>query len=208
LLCWSLSLSVIVLGAMFKQLLVDPMLKHGVLPLAMATMALTILMKEAVKEFYSAEAYPFPSLLPDAHITILGSNVSLQHIGIIAVAMLALWALTLLLDKTSLGRQMQATAQNPTVARILGIPVERMILYTFLINAVRWWRWPRCWSRRSISPNSRRRDAGHGGLHRGDRRRLQPAQGRGGRRLLLGVLDNLAAGYVSTPIAGRCRCSC
>ena len=30
---------------------------------------------------------------------------------------------------------MQATAQNPTVARILGIPVERMILYTFLINA-------------------------------------------------------------------------
>jgi branched-chain amino acid transport system permease protein len=30
---------------------------------------------------------------------------------------------------------MQATAQNPTVARILGIPVDRMILYTFLINA-------------------------------------------------------------------------
>jgi branched-chain amino acid transport system permease protein len=30
---------------------------------------------------------------------------------------------------------MQATAQNPTVARILGIPVGRMILYTFLINA-------------------------------------------------------------------------
>ena len=30
---------------------------------------------------------------------------------------------------------MQATAQNPTVARLLGIPVERMILYTFLINA-------------------------------------------------------------------------
>ena len=30
---------------------------------------------------------------------------------------------------------MQATAQNPTVARILGVRVERMILYTFLINA-------------------------------------------------------------------------
>jgi branched-chain amino acid transport system permease protein len=30
---------------------------------------------------------------------------------------------------------MQATAQNPTVARILGVPVERMILYTFFINA-------------------------------------------------------------------------
>ena len=31
---------------------------------------------------------------------------------------------------------MQATAQNPTLARILGIPVQRMVLYTFLLNAV------------------------------------------------------------------------
>ena len=31
---------------------------------------------------------------------------------------------------------MQATAQNPTLAQILGIPVRRMVLYTFLINAV------------------------------------------------------------------------
>ena len=30
---------------------------------------------------------------------------------------------------------MQATAQNPGVARILGIDVDRMILYTFVINA-------------------------------------------------------------------------
>jgi branched-chain amino acid transport system permease protein len=41
-----------------------------------------------------------------------------------------------LLNKTRLGRSMQATAQNPTLARILGIPVQRMVLYTFLINAV------------------------------------------------------------------------
>jgi branched-chain amino acid transport system permease protein len=36
---------------------------------------------------------------------------------------------------TRLGRQMQATAQNPDVARILGVPVEQMVLLTFLINA-------------------------------------------------------------------------
>ncbi|MGH8648917.1 MAG: branched-chain amino acid ABC transporter permease, partial [Burkholderiales bacterium] len=38
-------------------------------------------------------------------------------------------------NATRTGRRMQATAQNPGLARILGIPVERMILYTFLINA-------------------------------------------------------------------------
>ena len=31
---------------------------------------------------------------------------------------------------------MQATAQNPAVAEILGVNTKRMVLYTFLINAV------------------------------------------------------------------------
>lgn len=128
-------LSMLVLGLMFKRWLVDPMLRHGVLPLAIATMALALFLKESVKDFYSAEAFPFPSLIPATTIDIAGVGVSLQHIGIIAVALAALAALTFLLEKTSIGRQMQATAQNRDVARILGIPVEKMILYTFLINA-------------------------------------------------------------------------
>lgn len=129
------ALSMLILGLMFKRLLVDPMLRHGVLPLAMATMALALFLKESVKDFYSAEAYPFPSLLPATTLDMFGVPVSLQHIGIIVVALLALTALHVLLEKTQIGRQMQATAQNRDVARILGVPVERMILYTFLINA-------------------------------------------------------------------------
>jgi branched-chain amino acid transport system permease protein len=38
-------------------------------------------------------------------------------------------------SQTRLGRQMQASAQNPSVALILGIPVAQMVLLTFVINA-------------------------------------------------------------------------
>src|SRR5215204_2267846 len=109
------------------------MLRHGVLPLAIATMALSVFMREAVKEFFTAEAQPFPSIVPATNVDILGAVVSLQNIGALGVA--AALALQYLLTRTSVGHQMQATAQNPTVARILGVPVDRMILYTFLINA-------------------------------------------------------------------------
>ena len=128
-------LSMLLLGLGFKLLLVDPMLRHGVLPLAIATMALSLGLKEAVKQFYSAEASPFPSIVPAGEVTILGSVLSLQSIGVLAVAILAVVALNALLTRTSIGHQMQAAAQNPTVARIIGVPVERMILLTFLINA-------------------------------------------------------------------------
>jgi len=130
-----IAISVAVLGAAFKHLLVDPMLRHGTLPLAIATMALTLFLKEAVKTLYSAEASPFPSPVPAIDIHVLGVGVSLQSLGIMLVAVAAVLLLNAFISGTRLGRQMQATAQNPTVARILGVPVERMILYTFLLNA-------------------------------------------------------------------------
>jgi branched-chain amino acid transport system permease protein len=128
-------LSVLILGLMFKKLLVDPMIKHGVLPLVIATIALGLLLKESVKEFYSAEAQAFPPLAEDVTIFIAGAAVSAQSLIVLAVAIAAVALLQLFLARTRTGRCMQATAQNPAVARILGIPVERMILYTFLINA-------------------------------------------------------------------------
>ena len=121
--------SAVVLGVLFKRLLVDPMLRHGVLPLAIATMALALFLKEAVKDFYSAEAQPFPPLGADINISIFGAAVALQSLIVVAIAIVAVLALQLFLTRTQTGRRMQATAQNPAVARILGIPVERMILF-------------------------------------------------------------------------------
>jgi branched-chain amino acid transport system permease protein len=128
--------AVLVLGLLFKVLIVDPMLKYGVLPLVISTIALSLFLKESAKDFYSSQAQPFPALVPATDIRVLGAVVSAQSLAILAVAIAAVVALHLLLNKTRLGRSMQAAAQNPTLARILGIPVQRMVLYTFLINAV------------------------------------------------------------------------
>ncbi len=127
--------SAIVLGYLFKRLMVDPMLRHGVLPLVIATIGLAIFFKEAVREFYGADAQPFPPLLAAADVSVLGVAFALQSLVVLAISIAAVVALQLFLSRTRTGRCMQATAQNPTVARLLGIPVERMILYTFLINA-------------------------------------------------------------------------
>jgi branched-chain amino acid transport system permease protein len=127
--------SVVVLGYLFKRLMVDPMIRHGVLPLVIATIGLAILMKEAVREFYGADAQPFPPLAVDIDVKVLEATFALQSLVVLAICIVAVAALQLFLNGTRTGRCMQATAQNPTVARLLGIPVERMILYTFLINA-------------------------------------------------------------------------
>jgi len=127
--------ALVVLGLVFKRLVVDPIIRHGVLPLVISTIALGIFLKEGVKEFYAADAQPFPAAWATTHLSFGGAAVSVQNLVIIAVAVVAVAGLQYFLARTRTGRRMQATAQNPALARILGIPVERMILYTFLINA-------------------------------------------------------------------------
>jgi len=127
--------ALLVLGLLFKQLVVDPILRHGVLPLVISTLGLAILMKEGVKEFYSAEAQGFPSPWGTTNFSLGGAVISAQSLVIIGVAVTAVGILQYFLGATRTGRQMQATAQNPLLARVLGVPVERMILYTFLVNA-------------------------------------------------------------------------
>jgi branched-chain amino acid transport system permease protein len=129
-----IAVSIFILGLIFKIVIVDPMLRHGVLPLVISTIALSLFLKEVAKDFYSSQAQPFPALVPSTDIHVFGAVVSTQSLAVLAVAIAAVVALHLLLNKTRLGRCMQATAQNPTLARILGIPVRRMVLYTFLIN--------------------------------------------------------------------------
>ena len=94
------AITMALLGWGFKRVLVDPMLRHGVLPLAIATMALSVFMRESVKELFSAEAQPFPSVVPATNVDILGAVVSMQNIGALFVAVAAVLALQYLLKRT------------------------------------------------------------------------------------------------------------
>jgi branched-chain amino acid transport system permease protein len=191
-------LSMLLLGLGFKLLLVDPMLRHGVLPLAIATMALAIGIKEAVKQFFSAEASPFPSIVPGGDIAILGRQVSVQSLGVLALAIAAVIGLTALLNRTSIGHQMQATAQNPTVARIIGIPVERMILLTFLINAFLVALASLLITPIYLAKFSSGEVLGQAAFIAAIVGGFNQVRGAIAGGLLIGVVDNLAAAYVST----------
>ena len=134
-LLFAMALSVLILGFVFKKLVVEPILPSGGISLIIATMALGILLKESVKEFYGAEAQPYPSMFPNDPIEVFGAVVSMQDILNLVISLGIVVLLTLFLNRTRTGRCMQATAQNPAVAENLGVNVRRMILYAFLINA-------------------------------------------------------------------------
>ena len=128
--------AVVVLGWLFKRGLVDPLFKFGMMPIVVATIGLSIAMRNGVRAGYSAEAHPFPSLFADKLFNIAGITITLADVGTLVLALLLVFGTQAFLAKTVTGRAMQAVAQNTESASVLGINVPRMIFYTFAINAV------------------------------------------------------------------------
>jgi len=128
--------AVLVLGWAFKRGVVDPLFRFGMMPIVVATIGLSIAMRNGIRAGYSAEAHPFPSLFADKIYNIAGVTITLQDIGTFVLAVALVLVTQAFLSKTVTGRAMQAVAQNTESASVLGINVPRMIFYTFAINAV------------------------------------------------------------------------
>ena len=123
----------VLFGVLFKLVVVDPMLKHGVLPLVIATMALGLTVSETAEGIFGAQARAFPGI--EGGFDVGELFIAWQDVLVLGSAVAAVGGLHLLLGRTRTGRCMQAVAQNRGVAQLLGIPVQRMIMLTFVLNA-------------------------------------------------------------------------
>ncbi len=69
-------------------------------------------------------------------IDIGGVKVAYYRLIVIAVTTLAIVTLHLILQKTKIGKAMRAVADNIDLARVSGIDVEQVVLFTWIITAV------------------------------------------------------------------------
>jgi branched-chain amino acid transport system permease protein len=127
--------STLLLGVGVKELLVTRLLKMGVLPLVIATIGLSLLIRYSLQQFWTPLALPFPAIFSREPIRLGTVIVSLEEIGNILFAAAVIGALQLFITRTKLGRAMQAVAQNRTLASVLGINVARLVTLTFVLNA-------------------------------------------------------------------------
>lgn len=132
----TLIVATLVLGWGFKRAIVDPMRKYGVMPLVVATIGLAMIMRSGVQISFGAQALPFENVFGYEVFNIVGVHVSASDLGSLVVTFIVVYGLQSFLQRTVTGRAMQAVAQNTESAEVLGIRVNRMIFYTFAVNAI------------------------------------------------------------------------
>jgi len=198
----SVPLATFLLGWFFKKVIVDPTLRHGVLSTVIASIGFGIILRESVKTFYGAEAYPFPSLATHGSLAIGNIMLSTSDLSVLLVAIVAIAGLQLFLSRSRTGQAMQAAAQNPVVAHILGIPVQRMVLYTFLINAGLATLASILISPIYLAKFTNGETLGLAAFTAAIIGGFNQVRGAIAGGLLLGVVDNLSATYISTQYRG------
>ncbi len=127
--------STLLLGWLVKELLVARLLTTGVLPLVIATIGLSLLIRYSLQQFWTPLALPFPPVFPRIPIRLGTIILSWEEVMNVLLAALVIGALQWFITRTKLGWAMQAVAQNRTLATVLGIDVSRLVTLTFVLNA-------------------------------------------------------------------------
>jgi len=128
-------ISTLLLGVLVKEVLVTRLLRMGVLPLVIATIGLSLLIRYSLQQFWTPLALPFPAVFSRDPIRLGAIILSWEEVMNVLFAAAVIGALQLFIKRTKLGWAMQAVAQNRALASVLGINVARLVTVTFVLNA-------------------------------------------------------------------------
>jgi branched-chain amino acid transport system permease protein len=122
-----------VLGLVFSALAYFPLRARPPVSVFISTIAVGIIMQNAATAVFGPEPRGGPPLLDAGGLRIGGVVMSAQSIAIVLVAGALVVGQYLLFNRTRLGVELRATAQDRAMAEALGIRVNVMIALTFAL---------------------------------------------------------------------------
>ncbi len=122
------------LGVVVERVAFRPVRSRGshVTPL-MTTIAVGLVLQHVVVKIFGAEPVAFPAPFAAAALTLGPVTLSTLQLLILGTSVALMALLELFLRSTPTGMAIRATAENPTVAGLMGINVSLAIVITFAI---------------------------------------------------------------------------
>jgi branched-chain amino acid transport system permease protein len=100
-----------------------------------SAIGMSIILQHLALLVWSRNFIAFPQIIKSEPYHIGGAIITNVQIAIIATSVAMMAGLALMVYRTRLGTAMRATAQNPQVAGLMGVDINRIIAVTFLIAA-------------------------------------------------------------------------
>ncbi|GAC1578030.1 MAG: branched-chain amino acid ABC transporter permease [Candidatus Elarobacter sp.] len=123
-------------GLLFNRIAYHPLRDRGWLPVVISTIGVSIFLRNAAQLTWGSQPIVMPSLFDVDTIPLGPLHIRPQDLLIIAVTAVLISFQYFLFERTTLGKQMRATAQDRGTARLIGIRVGRIVAITFVYSAL------------------------------------------------------------------------
>ncbi|MDA3921984.1 MAG: branched-chain amino acid ABC transporter permease [Salinisphaera sp.] len=124
-------------GVVFQLLIYQPVKNRprSFVPILIATVGASIFIEQAYLIMYGAVPYQVPGMFSVQTVSLGGITLYSQYLAIIVITAALVVLLSWFLEKTKTGLQMQATAQDPDTAKLMGIHTAWIAALVFAISA-------------------------------------------------------------------------
>ncbi|MCW3479141.1 branched-chain amino acid ABC transporter permease [Neisseriaceae bacterium JH1-16] len=123
------------LGFVIERVAYRPLRNAPRLAPLITAIGLSIVLQQVAILIWGRNYIPFPPILSHDTITILGASITKLQVIIIVLCLVIMAGLLVMVERTKLGRAMRATSQNPSVAGLMGVSVNKVISATFVIGS-------------------------------------------------------------------------
>lgn len=124
------------LGITIERLAYRPLRKAPKLNILITAIGVSLLLQYSGQIIFGADPKLFPEVIKDASLFQVGGvDVRSLDITILLVGTLVMIGLHFLVQHTKIGTAMRAVSSNTMVARLMGINVDRIISFTFIIGS-------------------------------------------------------------------------
>jgi branched-chain amino acid transport system permease protein len=125
-----------VLGFTIEKLAYKPLRKSPKLTILITAIGVSLFLEYSGQLVFGADPKSFPSLLENKPIVNLsGAVIGSNPLVVLVTAALLMVGLRLIVMKTKIGTAMRAVSHNPTAASLMGININAVISFTFIIGS-------------------------------------------------------------------------
>lgn len=124
------------LGMAIERFIIRRFIGKALLSSAVCTLGLFLVFGDLAIWIWGKDTQELPSVFPTAPVEVAGVVVSGIDVGILALCATLAAALYAFFRFTRTGIAMQATMENPTAARLMGIPIKRIYALAWALSHV------------------------------------------------------------------------
>jgi branched-chain amino acid transport system permease protein len=127
--------AVMIISMGMYLLVLKPIMKSSLVNMILATVGLSLLFEAVTLLKWGGYGKAVPAFTGSKKLWVGGVAISPQSLWVIGLMVVIFVALYILSSRTRIGKQMTATATNPSAARKCGISTNRMIILAFVISS-------------------------------------------------------------------------